>query len=471
MPIRWGRMFNDWLLAVLVIGCNLAIRFLFKSIQDDRHLKELESQRLKTELNYLKAQVNPHFFMNTLNNIHALIDIDGERAKETVIELSRIMRYVLYDADRPTVPLRKEMEFIDNYIRLMRIRYAGEVEIRTLCPADPPDVQVPPLMLITLTENAFKHGMSYREVVYRHPADRGGGCSLLYGGEQRRSGCGEGKRRGARESPEEARSAVRQRRFARNKKCRRALHREIEDTCKAMMRCIAIDDEPLALRQICSYIERTPFLRLAASCRSAVEAAAAMSDAGADLLFVDINMPGLSGLDFVRALPSRPLVIFTTAYSEYALEGFRVDATDYLLKPIGYADFLRSAERAYARFGLLKASSGRRGDDGRSLFVRSEYRTLRIDIADIVYVESMSEYVRIFPVSGRPVTTLGSLKSYEGRLPADTFMRVHRSYIVNLDRIVAVERKHIVLTGDKCIPVGDVYEDNFRRYLAERSLG
>ena len=182
-------------------------------------------------------------------------------------------------------------------------------------------------------------------------------------------------------------------------------------------------------------------------------------------------MPGLSGLDFVRALPSRPLVIFTTAYSEYALEGFRVDATDYLLKPIGYADFLRSAERAYARFGLLKASSGRRGDDGRSLFVRSEYRTLRIDIADIVYVESMSEYVRIFPVSGRPVTTLGSLKSYEGRLPADTFMRVHRSYIVNLDRIVAVERKHIVLTGDKCIPVGDVYEDNFRRYLAERSLG
>ena len=218
------------------------------------------------------------------------------------------------------------------------------------------------------------------------------------------------------------------------------------------MRCIAIDDEPLALRQICSYIERTPFLRLAASCRSAVEAAAAMSDAGADLLFVDINMPGLSGLDFVRALPSRPLVIFTTAYSEYALEGFRVDATDYLLKPIGYADFLRSAERAYARFGLLKASSGRRGDDGRSLFVRSEYRTLRIDIADIVYVER-------------------SLKSYEGRLPADTFMRVHRSYIVNLDRIVAVERKHIVLTGDKCIPVGDVYEDNFRRYLAERSLG
>ena len=238
-----------------------------------------------------------------------------------------------------------------------------------------------------------------------------------------------------------------------------------------MMRCIAIDDEPLALRQICSYIERTPFLRLAASCRSAVEAAAAMSDAGADLLFVDINMPGLSGLDFVRALPSRPLVIFTTAYSEYALEGFRVDATDYLLKPIGYADFLRSAERAYARFGLLKASSGRRGDDGRSLFVRSEYRTLRIDIADIVYVESMSEYVRIFPVSGRPVTTLGSLKSYEGRLPADTFMRVHRSYIVNLDRIVAVERKHIVLTGDKCIPVGDVYEDNFRRYQAERSFG
>lgn len=161
MPVKWGRMFNDWLLAVLVVGCNIAIRYLFKSIQDDRYLKELESQTLKAELNYLKAQVNPHFFMNTLNNIHALIDIDGERAKEAVIELSRIMRYVLYDADRPSVPLGKEVDFIDNYIRLMQIRYAGDVEIHAVYPSEKGDVQVPPLMLITLLENAFKHGVCY----------------------------------------------------------------------------------------------------------------------------------------------------------------------------------------------------------------------------------------------------------------------------------------------------------------------
>ncbi|MDR2037716.1 MAG: sensor histidine kinase [Bacteroidales bacterium] len=167
-PFRWGPILNNWLLAILLVGCNIAIRLLFKSIRDARRFEELETQTLKAELDYLKAQVNPHFFMNTLNNIHALIDIDAEKAKDTVIELSRIMRYVLYEADKALVPLQKEIEFLGNYISLMRIRFSDDVEITTVYPDPLPDLLLPPLILIPLLENAFKHGISHQETSYIH---------------------------------------------------------------------------------------------------------------------------------------------------------------------------------------------------------------------------------------------------------------------------------------------------------------
>ncbi|MDL2320474.1 histidine kinase [Alistipes sp. OttesenSCG-928-B03] len=156
---KWGPMLNDWLIAILLVGFNIAIRLLFKSIADSRRLKELESQTLRAELNYLKGQVNPHFFMNTLNNIHALIDMDTEKAKSTVIELSKIMRYVLYEADKPSVALGREIEFLDNYIALMSIRYSGEVKITAAYPDAVAGISIPPLLLITFLENAFKHGI------------------------------------------------------------------------------------------------------------------------------------------------------------------------------------------------------------------------------------------------------------------------------------------------------------------------
>lgn len=161
-------MINRLLIAVLMIGFNVAIKFLFKSIRDDRRLRELEKHTLETELNYLKIQISPHFFMNTLNNIHALIDMDAEKAKETIIELSKIMRYVLYDADRPKVALAQEMQFIVNYVALMRIRYPRDVDVCLRLPDAPPDAMIPPLLFFTLVENAFKHGVSYRRDSFIH---------------------------------------------------------------------------------------------------------------------------------------------------------------------------------------------------------------------------------------------------------------------------------------------------------------
>lgn len=158
---RWWPMLSDWLLAILMVSFNIAIKYVFKSFRDEQRLKELENENLISGLNYLKAQINPHFFMNTLNNIHALIGIDSDRARSSVIELSRIMRYVLYDTDKAMVPLQKEIEFVENYVSLMKIRHTEDVEITTSYPEDVSGISIPPMMLVTLVENAFKHGISY----------------------------------------------------------------------------------------------------------------------------------------------------------------------------------------------------------------------------------------------------------------------------------------------------------------------
>ncbi len=165
-PFLVAPMVNNWLTAILIIGSNLFIKFLFKSMRDDRQLKELEKHNLQTELNYLKTQINPHFFMNTLNNIHALIDLNAEKAKDVVIELSRLMRYVLYDSSYPYVALKKEIEFLYNYIGLMKIRYTDDVDIQISVPETIPDVKIPPLLFMTFIENAFKHGISYQSESY-----------------------------------------------------------------------------------------------------------------------------------------------------------------------------------------------------------------------------------------------------------------------------------------------------------------
>jgi len=227
-----------------------------------------------------------------------------------------------------------------------------------------------------------------------------------------------------------------------------------------MIKCIAIDDEPLALAQLTGYIARIPFLNLVASCRDAFEAIKVLSSEKIDLLFVDINMPDLNGLDFVRSLTERPLVVFTTAYSEYAIDGFKVEAVDYLLKPFGFQDLLLAADKAYKR---LEQKPGGNFDD--FLFVKSDYRVTRIRLADIKYIESMSEYVRIY-IEGedKPLMPLLSMKRLEEELPPSQFMRVHRSYIVNLKKITEISRLRIVF-GNTYIPVGDIYKDKFLEYV------
>ncbi len=231
-----------------------------------------------------------------------------------------------------------------------------------------------------------------------------------------------------------------------------------------MINCIAIDDEPLALKQIAAYITKTPTLELAGQFENAVEAIDFLSNSKVDLMFVDINMPDLNGVDFVKSLVDPPKVIFTTAYSEYAVEGFRVNAIDYLLKPIGYTDFLKSVEKAKDWLKKDAILPEEVNSDKDSLFIKAEYKLLRIRLEDIIFIEGMREYIQIHTKNDPPVMTLMSMKKIEEFLPEDKFLRVHRSYIVNLSQITTVERNRIVF-GKKYIPVSDQYKEKFRQYI------
>jgi DNA-binding LytR/AlgR family response regulator len=231
------------------------------------------------------------------------------------------------------------------------------------------------------------------------------------------------------------------------------------------IKCIAIDDEPLALQQVAGYIRKIPYLKLQAECQSAVEALEILEEQSIDLLFVDINMPDLNGLEFVKSLDKKPLVIFTTAYGEYALEGFKVDALDYLLKPFSFAEFSKSAAKAKKQFELKRNASEKVDSNNDFLFIKSEYKMVRINLNDIRYIEGMKEYVRIHLINQKPVMTLLSMKSLEAKLPAETFMRVHRSYIVNLDKINTVERFRIVFDDKFRIPVSNNYKEKFQEFM------
>lgn len=236
-----------------------------------------------------------------------------------------------------------------------------------------------------------------------------------------------------------------------------------------MIRCIAIDDEPLALQQMVIYIEKTPFLEVVGSFDNALSALDFLQHEQVDLMYVDINMPDLSGVDFVKSLSQPPKVIFTTAYRDYALEGFKLDAADYLLKPISYADFLTASEKTRVRYFSEAEASQHIQTNEEFLFIKSEYKIVKIAYSDILYIEGMREYVRIFIKDSKAVMTLMSMKKMEEHLPKSHFMRVHRSYIVNLNRVSVIERMRIVF--DKVyIPVSDQYKDAFQKFIDQKFL-
>jgi two-component system response regulator LytT len=239
------------------------------------------------------------------------------------------------------------------------------------------------------------------------------------------------------------------------------------------IQCIAVDDEPLALGLVCAFIEKTPFLSLAGRYSSAVEALQVIHSKHIDVIFLDIQMPDLTGIELARVIEKAgtkaPRIIFTTAFNQYALDGFRVDALDYLLKPFNYEEFLRAASKAQAYVELLQKASSAASPETKDeyLFLKVEYQLVRIAYDDILYTEGLKDYVKVHLKSDpKPTLSLTSLKALEEKLPASKFMRVHRSFIVNLDKISAVTRNTIQI-GTVTIPVSDQYKENFNQFLSK----
>ena len=250
------------------------------------------------------------------------------------------------------------------------------------------------------------------------------------------------------------------------------------------LNCIAVDDEPLALGLVCAFIEKTPFLNLVGRYSSAVEALQGLHELEVDVLFLDIQMPDLTGIELARVLEkaagssagaSAPRIIFTTAFNNFALEGFRVDALDYLLKPFNYEEFLRAASKAKGYFDLVKKAENGPPAVGASahappqedyLFLKVEYQLIRVAYQDILYIEGLKDYVKVhLQNETNPLLSLTSLKSLEEKLPSHRFMRVHRSYIVGLEKIEAISKTSIQI-GNAVVPVSDQYKDAFSDYVS-----
>ncbi|HQG76988.1 MAG TPA: LytTR family DNA-binding domain-containing protein [Bacteroidales bacterium] len=233
---------------------------------------------------------------------------------------------------------------------------------------------------------------------------------------------------------------------------------------------IAVDDEPLALQLVTGYIEKTPWLELAGSFDNPVDAMDFVEEHNVDLVFVDIQMPDLNGIEFTRSVKRSPKVIFTTAYDKYAIEGFKLDIVDYLLKPFSYEEFLKAVNKARRLIMLEKGTADKIESSNEFLFLKSEYKIRRIDFNDILYIEGLKDYVKVYLMDqAKPVMSLTTLKLLESKLPASKFMRVHRSFIVNLEKVDTIERGRIIF-GKTYIPVGEQYKEKFQGFLDRNFL-
>ncbi len=237
-----------------------------------------------------------------------------------------------------------------------------------------------------------------------------------------------------------------------------------------MIQAIAIDDEPLALKLVTGYIEKTSFLSFLGGFDNPLSAMEYMETHAVDVIFLDIQMPDLMGTEFARVLQNGSKIVFTTAHEKFALEGYRLDAVDYLLKPFGYEEFLVAAQKVRRLLELENHKEVRIDANEEFLFLKSDYKIRRINFADILYIEGMKDYVKVFTRNEpKPILSLASLKHLESKLPGEKFMRVHRSFIVNLEKIDTIDRSRIVF-GKEYIPVSDQYKEKFQEFLDKNFL-
>lgn len=237
------------------------------------------------------------------------------------------------------------------------------------------------------------------------------------------------------------------------------------------MNCIAVDDEPLALNVMKEFCAKVDYLNLVACCTNAVDAAKELNKQQIDLMFLDIHMPNISGLEFIKTLQNPPLTIFTTAYSEHALEGFEVNAIDYLVKPIPFDRFFKAVNKAHEIYQLKNSKSIEETDNISAddyILIKVEYQTLRVNLLDILYVEGVKDYVKIVTTQ-KSFLTKSTMKNIEERLPSSIFVRIHKSYIISLKHMMQIENNRIVYDKNR-IPIGEQYKEKFLDLISNKRI-
>ncbi|MDM8241664.1 LytTR family DNA-binding domain-containing protein [Phocaeicola barnesiae] len=243
-----------------------------------------------------------------------------------------------------------------------------------------------------------------------------------------------------------------------------------------ILRCALVDDEPLALSLLESYVRKTDSLELCGSYSSAIQAMKSLPEHPVDLLFLDIQMPELNGLEFSRMVSDNTRIFFTTAFEQYAIDGYRVNALDYLLKPISYNDFIEAVNKALQWFELRKKAETPDSvqtslpTDSNHIYVKSDYKIVQIELDKILYIEGLKDYIKIYTEDNpRPILSLTSMKTMEEKLPSNRFIRVHRSYIVQKQKIKIIDKGRIVF-GKEYIPVSDSYKQELQNYVNEHII-
>lgn len=242
------------------------------------------------------------------------------------------------------------------------------------------------------------------------------------------------------------------------------------------LQTLIIDDEPIALEKLHKYVEKVPYLELAGACRNGIEATAIMSQKKIDVVFTDINMPDMSGLEFIGSLSNPPLVVFITAYAAYAVDSYKFSAVDYLLKPYGFADFQRAANKVLEQHTLRSPKAETTREASReisredSLFIKVDHNLVRIGLSDIRYIKAYGEYLQVYTIGTKsPLLTLSSLGAIKEKL-SQNFLQIHRSYIVNMERIQSVSKGRVIMDADTDIPIGDSFRADFQNYISSRSI-
>ena len=461
-------LYNGIIISTPIILMTTTLKLLQRWIKDKERISELKNLSLSMELDVLKNQINPHFLFNMLNNIKALIRKNPEKATEILMKLSGFLRYQLYENNDKTTPLTLEINSLSNFLNFEELRRENFTAVIN----HNQDIQsfnhifIPPNLFTTFVENAVKHSVDLTDnntyITLDFAVEN---SKLIFTCRNSRS----------QDSPLESTkySGLGLKNIKRrlellyqDQYCLNIMSTETEYivnlTIPLSMNCIIVDDEPLAREEMRSLINEISPVEILGEFSNALTALSFLKDNKTDLIFLDIQMPKVTGLEFAEMVPEETLIVFTTAYPQYALKSYELDAIDYLLKPIEKQRLKKAIDKASSYKDLFSQTTVKNtieGSNDASLMIKADKRYYKIQLDDILFIEGLKDYVVIYTQNQKLITAM-NLKTIHQKISSPLFLRVSKSYVVNMQHIESFD-SHTIYIGEHEIPIGEVYGSDF----------